>query len=211
MVQLGISPELIKPVIETHIKGVQFAGIQDVPYNRQRGIIMKQFNLEEYLRLKEEGKEPKIVTRDGHDAKILCTDMKAMGEEVIGALVMGREGYETLRSYHSDGRYGKYADYELDLFFADLEEEPKYRPYKDADECFRDVLKHGGWVKDNDSQEYLQIAKVLGAGVMVHSHYYKFLAFSVQCSWADDGSPCGVKEGDVNRALELEDGRRIEV
>lgn len=36
---------------------------------------MKQFDLEAYNRMIAEGKTPKIVSRDGRDVRILCTDL----------------------------------------------------------------------------------------------------------------------------------------
>lgn len=92
---------------------------------------MKQFDLEEYLRLKEEGKEPKIVTRDGRKVRIICTDKK--GEQPIVGLVSYTE-QEISRSFGCNGLYNfDGSTSALDLFF---------KP-----------VKHKGWVNvfDNGS------------------------------------------------------------
>lgn len=78
---------------------------------------MKQFDLTEYLRLKEEGKEPKIVTRDGRDARIICTDMNE--DQPIVALVSRNATHEQPYTFSAEGCFdydGNTSD--LDLFFA---------------------------------------------------------------------------------------------
>lgn len=63
--------------------------------------------------------------------------------------------------------------------------EPKYRPYKDFAEFLADWKKHGGWVKDKrDGDIYLQIEFNETKPMILYCHKV----------WADDGTPCGVKE-----------------
>lgn len=159
---------------------------------------MRPFDLNTYLRLKEEGKEPKIVTRDGRKVRIICTDIKSCDQFVVGALVMEKIGVERGISYNAEGQSYKSAelkDASSDLFFADLNPEPTYRPYKDADECFKDVVKHGGWIK-NTSGQYLHILAVT-SNATTYSDNISF-PFERACRywvWADDNSPVGAKEG----------------
>lgn len=82
---------------------------------------MKQFNLEEYL------KDPsrKVVTREGRDVRIICTDMK--GDCPIVALIKkcdGRNG-EVVAAYSKDGITNDGLLY--DLFFVD--DIPDFKPY----------------------------------------------------------------------------------
>ena len=74
---------------------------------------MKQFNLEEYL------KDPnkKVVTRDGKDVRIICTDRKGT-EDTVLALCLMSDGRERLSSYSPNGKVYLSADSCLDLFFA---------------------------------------------------------------------------------------------
>ena len=78
---------------------------------------MKEFNLTEYL------KDPsqKVVTRDGRDVRIICTDAK--GDEPIVALLYNKNrDEENVYTYNRNGRFYK-NDSCLDLFFAPTKRE----------------------------------------------------------------------------------------
>lgn len=70
---------------------------------------------------------------------------------------------------------------------------PKYRPYKDAEECFKDVIKHGGWIKDTKYGMYCtidRIGDIVYYGGLDCTYYYLLTNFI----WVDDGTRCGVLE-----------------
>ena len=74
---------------------------------------MKQFNLEEYLK----NPSRKVVTRDGRNVRILCTDAK--GDYPIVALIATLDGsIEFVCKFKKDGHFlvGD-NDSNLDLFF----------------------------------------------------------------------------------------------
>ena len=74
---------------------------------------MKEFSLEEYL--KNPNRE--VVTRDGKNVRIICTDRK--GDTPIIALVYNaNEGQEYGYAFYSDGKFFRDGYDELDLFFA---------------------------------------------------------------------------------------------
>lgn len=152
---------------------------------------MKQFDLSTYLRLKEEGEEPKIVTRRGRSARIICTDRKDPDACVVA--LVNECGVEVMNPYHKDGRYLNFFDHALDLFFADPE--PTYRPYKDAEECFKEVSKHGMLVRGSEDECYYLVSTIsdrhvwLGTGQVGTSMKNLLRDFLFI-----DGSPCGVKE-----------------
>lgn len=75
---------------------------------------MKQFNLDEYLKTPSK----KIVTRDGKNARIVCTDVK--GTFPIVALIENFDGSnETAYKFKKNGHFlDSDDDYLLDLFFA---------------------------------------------------------------------------------------------
>lgn len=72
---------------------------------------MKQFNLNEYL------KDPsqKVITRDGRDVRIICTDYKR--DQPIIALVTTNTK-EDVHFFYKNGRWSNTNEWDLDLFFA---------------------------------------------------------------------------------------------
>ena len=89
---------------------------------------MKKFNLDEYL------KDPskKVVTRDGREVRIICTDAK--GDEPILALVYNNiREEENVYTYNRDGYFYGDNDSCLDLFFAPIKREGCTNIYKDKD------------------------------------------------------------------------------
>ena len=89
---------------------------------------MKEFNLEEYL------KDPskKVVTRDGRDVRIICTDAK--GDEPIIALVYNNiREEENVYTYNRDGYFYGDNDSCLDLFFAPIKKEGWVNVYFSVD------------------------------------------------------------------------------
>ena len=86
---------------------------------------MKQFNLEEYL------KDPnkKVVTRDGRNARIICTDRKGTEYSVVALCTMS-SGSEDCYFYFPSGRMYLSADSCLDLFFAPEKHEGWINLYK---------------------------------------------------------------------------------
>ena len=86
---------------------------------------MKPFNLEEYL------KNPslKIVTREGKDARIICTDAK--GNFPIIALVETHNDTEVAIRLSEDGHFYNYAEDSSDLFFATEKQEGWINLFRD--------------------------------------------------------------------------------
>ena len=70
---------------------------------------MKQFNLEEYL------KNPlrKVITRDGRNVKILCTNF-TKAQHIIAQI----EGNDYSTAFHKDGIFVNGFESNIDLFFA---------------------------------------------------------------------------------------------
>ncbi len=153
---------------------------------------MEQFSLEKYNALVAEGKTPKLVTRDGLPARVICTDKKASDYPIV-ALIFEDDNERTVTTTKS-GCVFRRTETGSDLFFADPE--PTYRPYKNAEECFKYVARHGGWVLNKaDKGHYLQIVDILNGKIIFgngcETSFASLLEYDV---WADDGSPCGVKE-----------------
>lgn len=80
---------------------------------------MKQFNLEEYLK----NPSRKVVTRDGRNVRILCTDAKGNCPVVV---LVDHEDYEVAFNVTKNGKL----DVVSDLFFAPEKHEGWVNIYK---------------------------------------------------------------------------------
>ena len=85
--------------------------------------IMKQFNLEEYLK----NPSKKVVTRDGRSVKIHCTNY--IGAQKIIAQV---EGNDYSSDFSNDGRFIVGDESSCDLFFAPEKHEGWLNLFKDT-------------------------------------------------------------------------------
>ena len=91
-------------------------------------------------------------------------------------------------------------DVEWDRYEFRVKPEPKYRPFKDAEECWNEMLKHQpfGWIKDENT--YYHIACVFdadkeGDSVTIETVGYKSFNGVLACYTFADGTPFGIKEG----------------
>lgn len=92
---------------------------------------MKEFSLEEYLK----NPNRKIVTRDGRNVRIICTDKKGTEYSVIALCTMSN-GSENCYFYFPNGRMYLSVDSCMDLFFAPEKHEGWINIYKDGDKYF---------------------------------------------------------------------------
>ena len=90
---------------------------------------MKQFNLEEYLK----NPSKKIVTRDGRDVRIICTDKRGTNFPIV-ALIECEDKEETC--YYTKKGYWNSCEVvsKIDLFFAPEKHEGWANMYKNPDE-----------------------------------------------------------------------------
>ena len=87
---------------------------------------MKQFNLEEYLK----NSNRKVVTRDGRDVRIICTDHDNISYPIVGAI----KGYDFPFCFSEDGYVvGSKCTDANDLFFAPEKHEGWINLYKNED------------------------------------------------------------------------------
>lgn len=74
-------------------------------------------------------------------------------------------------------------------------DKPEYRPFKDRDECWNEMLKHQpfGWVKGIGSTCY-NIASIDTTSVYFSNSTQCFYQYSLKNHFFMDGTPFGVKE-----------------
>ena len=79
---------------------------------------MKAFSLKEYLK----NPEKKVITRDGRNVRIRCTDRRGGDCPIVALVETSTRKAENVLSYREDGRWspvgGPLVDSNLDLFFA---------------------------------------------------------------------------------------------
>ena len=92
---------------------------------------MEQFSLEKYLA----NPSRKVVTRDGRNARIICTDMKSTTYPVV-ALIEDGSGYEQLFTFSKNGEYAVNESSRSDLFFAPEKHEGWINIYRNDDEDY---------------------------------------------------------------------------
>lgn len=92
---------------------------------------MKQFSLEEYIK----NPSRKIVTRDGKEARIVCTDKKGRYPIIALSQVLDDDD-EEIHSYTKSGKMFMSIDSNADLFFAPEKHEGWANLYKDNDHYY---------------------------------------------------------------------------
>lgn len=105
--------------------------------------------------------------------------------------------YTTPTPHWEDVLPNQTVDFNSDASKYRIKPEPKYRPFKNQNECWNEMLKHQpfGWVKHTSSNEYFySILEVIDGGcVFVYGpmvpfdEVYEFNTFA-------DGTPFGIKE-----------------
>ena len=92
---------------------------------------MKQFDLEEY------SKNPrrKVITRDGKDVRIVCTDMIGTSYPVL-AICRVNPTHDCYYSYTINGKHNLGVDSRLDLFFAPEKHEGWINIFRGKDNPF---------------------------------------------------------------------------
>lgn len=89
---------------------------------------MEQFSLEKYLA----NPSRKLVTRDGRNARIICTDMKSTTYPVV-ALIENGSDYEQTTTFSKNGEYAVNESSISDLFFAPEKHEGWINVYRNSD------------------------------------------------------------------------------
>ena len=89
---------------------------------------MEQFSLEKYLA----NPSRKVVTRDGRNARIICTDMRDLNFPIIALIETRPGGEEMTYSYTKDGRYCNTCPNIFDLFFAPEKHEGWVNVYEEG-------------------------------------------------------------------------------
>ena len=118
---------------------------------------MKPFNLEEYLK----NPSQKVVTRDGREVRIVCTDAK--NDFPIIALLCCSDNKEDVCTYHKNGHTLNEYESPNDLFFAPIKREGWINLYQNnsrRDRIAGDVFPSEKEAKEGKTIRYITTIKI---------------------------------------------------
>ena len=120
---------------------------------------------------------------DRNQAKRLLPIIQAFAEGKAIQLKTVDKGWQDIHSASFDSNPKNYR----------IKPEPKYRPFKGAEECWQEMLKHQpfGWVKEKHSDRYSLITEVNRRSIKVKEGC--LFTDSVKYYTFADGTPFGVK------------------
>lgn len=118
---------------------------------------MKQFNLQEYLAHPER----RLVTRDGRETRIVCTDLKGSSMPILGLVKNPEKFEEKVISYTPEGR-AAYLTKDFDLFFAPTIVKRWGIVYRKAERLFDTREQAEKWMEEADEGEkkFCSVCKV---------------------------------------------------
>ena len=124
---------------------------------------------------------------DRNQAKRLLPIIKAFAEGKAIQLKTIDKGWQDIHSASFDSNPKNYR----------IKPEPKYRPFKDAEECWNEMQKHQpfGWIKDPSSFSYIIYLEeeMIGYGRVSGTILHDNFKDALRCFTFADGTPFGVK------------------
>lgn len=112
---------------------------------------------------------------------------------VMQAYVDGKQ----IQGERSDGKWADVPEpsWSINRNFR-VKPEPKYRPFKDADECWQEMLKHQpfGWLREKKRNVYTQIGFMHTEGIQGTSGRSSNYKAFFDCFSFADGAPFGILE-----------------
>ena len=81
------------------------------------------------------------------------------------------------------------------LFYR-IKPEPKYRPFRNVEECWQEMQKHQpfGWLKDRDTGGYIIISELDYEDIEISGNNGWDYVGLMKCYTFADGTPFGIKE-----------------
>ena len=122
---------------------------------------MKEFNLDEYLK----NPSQKVITRDGREVRIICTDMKSR-YKIVGLVYDKKDDTESVEIFQENGTLFNHTTSNYDLFFAPVKKDGWVNLYKGI---LKDYLPSVGQkiykskenaIKNKRNDDYLTTIKI---------------------------------------------------
>lgn len=126
---------------------------------------------------------------------------KEQAKKLLPIIQAYTEGKEIEIKPKEGSRWCKFEDddihyLEFEKYDFRIKPEPKYRPFKDAEECWQEMLKHSpfGWLKGSENNRFV-ISAIRNEGVCINGgkycSYYNSVFNKYQFA---DGTPFGIME-----------------
>lgn len=129
----------------------------------EQKLVRVPFDIELAKKITNKEIEGNIVTADGHNARIICWNLRNMGYNIIGAIDFGEE--ERGVCYNEKGK-----TYDFDNAFTLFLEIPEYLTFKDGD------IIACGWEGQNEGSAWVSIVKSIRVLKNdIHTSDYVFL------------------------------------
>lgn len=124
---------------------------------------------------------------------------RKQAKELLPIIQAFAEGKTILVQEDIDWRYlGDDADFNLNPLRYRIKPEPKYRPFKDAVECWQEMQKHKpfGWVKGKEGEHHSLITSIIADEEEVYINGISgFVLDEIMEHYTfADGTPFGIKE-----------------
>lgn len=117
---------------------------------------------------------------------------RKQAKELLPIIQAFAEGKTILVQEDIDWCYlGDDADFNLNPLRYRIKPEPKYRPFKDAVECWQEMQKHEpfGWIRNKKTKEYELLQRVAPKNGVIDQYACAFKRWVFA-----DGTPFGIKE-----------------
>lgn len=117
---------------------------------------------------------------------------------IIQAFAEGRP--VEFKNYEGEWMKGEYLAFNKPNKDYRIKPEPKYRPFKDAEECWAEMQKHQpfGWLYNKPNNQYYYITTLDNYGIVTtpfdEVYYEKYTDFIKRKTTFADGTPFGIKE-----------------
>ena len=111
---------------------------------------------------------------------------------IIQAFVDGKTIQLWYNDTWQDEEYPSF--FELSLFR--IKPEPKYRPFRNVEECWNEMLNHQpfGWLKDTDTGGYIIISELYDEDIEISGNNGWDYVGLMKCYTFADGIPFGINE-----------------
>lgn len=115
---------------------------------------------------------------------------------IIQAFVAGKQIQDTIEGLEWFDTDEINLEYEGQKIKHRIKPEPKYRPFRNVEECWQEMQKHQpfGWLKDTDTGGYIIISELYDEDIEISGNNGWDYVGLMTCYTFSDGTPFGVKE-----------------